>query len=51
MGAKARRIYFDLYAIDVPSLGLPAGAGLAQVHTAIKKHKLLEAKLLGLVAR
>jgi Raf kinase inhibitor-like YbhB/YbcL family protein len=50
-GASARHIYFDFYALNVPSLGLPAGASLAQVHNAIKKHKLLEAKLMGLAAR
>jgi Raf kinase inhibitor-like YbhB/YbcL family protein len=50
-GAKPHRVYFDLYAINLPSLGLPAGASLVQVHNAIKQHKLLEAKLMGLAAR
>lgn len=47
--AKTHHIYFDLYALDVPSLGLAAGSGLEAVHAAIKKHKIQEAKLLGLV--
>lgn len=46
---KLHHLYFDLYALDVPSLGLPAGAGLAVVHAAIKRHRIQEAKLLGLV--
>lgn len=50
-GGKPHRIYFDLYAIDVPSLGLKGGASLDTVHNAIKKHKLLEAKLMGFAAR
>lgn len=50
-GGKPHRIYFDLYAIDAPSLGLPAGASLARVHAAIKRHRLLEAKLMGFASR
>lgn len=46
---KRHHIYFDLYALNVPSLDLPAGASLEAVHTQIKKHRIKEAKLLGLV--
>lgn len=48
---KAHHYYFDLYALDVPSLGLPPGASLARVHAAIRKHRIQEAKLLGLYRR
>ena len=51
LGGKPHRVYFDLYAINAPSLGLKAGASLTEVHDAIKKHKLLEAKLMGVTAR
>jgi phosphatidylethanolamine-binding protein (PEBP) family uncharacterized protein len=37
-------IYIDFYALNVPSLKLPAGAPLQTVHSAIKRHKILEAK-------
>ncbi|MGY2895849.1 hypothetical protein [Deinococcus sp. UYEF24] len=37
-------IYIDFYALNVPSLKLPAGAPLQTVHSAIKAHKILEAK-------
>lgn len=37
-------LYLDFYALDVPSLNLPAGTPLRTVHTAIHKHKLIEAK-------
>lgn len=37
-------IYIDFYALDVPSLTVPAGTPLQQVHGLIKKHKLAEAK-------
>jgi len=46
---KTHHIYFDLYALNVASLGLPAGASLNAVHAAIKRHRIQEAKLLGLV--
>jgi len=48
---KKHHIYFDLYALNVQNLGLPAGASLSQVHTAIKQHRLQEAKLLGIYQR
>jgi Raf kinase inhibitor-like YbhB/YbcL family protein len=35
----------DLYALDVPSLGLPPGAGLHRVKAAIQKHRFAEAIL------
>lgn len=50
-GAKAHHYYIDFYAINATSLGLPAGSSLNAVHSAIKKHKLLEAKLLGIYGR
>lgn len=37
-------IYIDFYALNVASLGVPAGAPLQTVHSAIKRHKILEAK-------
>ncbi|THF87297.1 hypothetical protein E7T09_09155 [Deinococcus sp. KSM4-11] len=37
-------IYVDFYAIDVPSLNVPAGTPLQRLHALIKRHKLLEAK-------
>ncbi|GAA5512418.1 hypothetical protein Dcar01_01132 [Deinococcus carri] len=38
-------IYVDVYALDVPSLGVPAGTPLRKVHALIHQHKLQEAKL------
>lgn len=35
----------DLYALDVPTLGLPPGAGLHLVKAAIQKHRVAEAIL------
>jgi len=37
-------IYIDYYAINVTSLNLPTGTPLQTVHSAIKRHKLQEAK-------
>ena len=37
-------IYIDYYAMNVTSLNLPAGTPLQTVHSAIKRHKLQEAK-------
>ena len=37
-------VYVDLYALDVPSLDLPAGAPLQRVHALIRRHKIVEAK-------
>ncbi|AZI42741.1 hypothetical protein EHF33_08245 [Deinococcus psychrotolerans] len=43
--AKGRHdLYIDYYALDVASLHLPAGAPLQTLHSAIKRHKLQEAK-------
>lgn len=50
-GDRAHHYYWDIYALNVSSLGLPAGASLNAVHSAIKKHKLLEVKLMGVYAR
>ena len=48
---KRREYYIDFYAINVSSLGLPAGAKASQIHAAIKKHKIAESKLLGVYSR
>ncbi len=48
---KLREYYIDFYALNVVSLGLPAGAPAAAVHAAIKQHKIAEAKLLGVYSR
>ncbi|TSA78699.1 hypothetical protein FNU79_18790 [Deinococcus detaillensis] len=37
-------IYIDYYALNVASLNLPAGTPLQTLHSAIKRHKLQEAK-------
>ncbi|GMA16918.1 hypothetical protein E5F05_16025 [Deinococcus metallilatus] len=37
-------IYVDFYALDVSSLGVPAGTPLRKVHTLIHQHKLREVK-------
>ncbi len=50
-GAKAHHYYIDFYAINATSLGLPTSSSLNAVHSAIKKHKLLEAKLMGIYGR
>ena len=50
-GGKPHHYYIDFYAINVPSLGLAPGSSLNAVHNAIKKHKLLEAKLMGVYGR
>ncbi len=41
------RYFFTLYALDVPSLGLSAGAAAAAVHRALKGHVLSEARYMG----
>ena len=50
-GGKMHHYYVDFYAINVASLGLPAGSSLNVVHAAIKRHKILESKLMGVYAR
>lgn len=40
----ARDFYVDYYALDTAKLPLPAGASFQQIHAAIHRHKLLEAK-------
>ena len=50
-GAKGHHYYIDFYAINTATLGLPAGADWTTVHSAIKRTKLLEAKLMGVYAR
>ncbi len=37
-------IYIDVYAVNVASLGLPAGAPLRKVHTVIHQHNLKETR-------
>jgi Raf kinase inhibitor-like YbhB/YbcL family protein len=41
------RYYFRLYALDVPSLGLPAGATRAEVEKVLKGHVIGYADLMG----
>jgi Raf kinase inhibitor-like YbhB/YbcL family protein len=41
------RYFFKVFALDVSSLGLPAGAGRAQVDRALKGHVLAEAQYMG----
>lgn len=50
-GERGHEYYIDFYAIDVPTLGLKAGADWTLVHAAIKRHKIMEAKLMGVYAR
>ncbi len=50
-GAKGHHYYIDLYAIKTATLGLPAAANWNTVHSAIKRTKLLEAKLMGVYSR
>lgn len=40
--ARSARYQIDLYALNVASLGLPAGADLHQVKAAIQKHRIQE---------
>jgi Raf kinase inhibitor-like YbhB/YbcL family protein len=47
----AHRYLFELYALDVPALGVPAGSGRAAVEGALKGHVLGEARLTGTYAR
>ena len=54
MADRARRrvmgriaISFELYALDVATLGLPAGARRAQIDTAMRGHILAEAQYMG----
>ena len=50
-GERGHEYYIDFYALDVPTLGLQPGAIWTAVHAAIKRHKILEAKLMGVYAR
>ena len=43
----AHRYFFKLYALDVHTLGLPAGVKRAEVEHAIKGHVLAEAQYMG----
>jgi Raf kinase inhibitor-like YbhB/YbcL family protein len=46
-GHGPHRYFFRLYALDVASLGLPAGARRAQIDKAIQGHTLAEAQHVG----
>ena len=46
-GHGPHRYFFRLYALDVPALGLAAGAGPAEVHRALKGHILAETEFMG----
>ena len=50
-GATGHHYYIDFYAINTATLGLPAGAKWNTVHNAIKQHKIMEAKLMGVYSR
>lgn len=47
----AHRYFFRLYALDVPSLGLPEGATKAQVLEAMQGHVLAQAEWMGTYQR
>jgi len=46
-GHGPHRYFFKLYALDVATLGLPAGARRAQIDKAVKGHILAEAQYMG----
>ncbi len=46
-GHGAHRYYFTLSALDIPSLGLPAGATRQQVEAKMRGHVVVTAKLMG----
>jgi len=46
-GHGPHRYFFKLYALDVPSLGLPAGARRAGIDKAMRGHILAEAQYMG----
>ena len=46
-GHGPHRYFFKLYALDVASLGLPAGARRGQIDKAMSGHVLAEAKYMG----
>lgn len=45
------RYHFRLAALDVPSLGMPASAGVAEVWAEARKHAIEEALLIGTFSR
>ncbi|RMF40138.1 MAG: YbhB/YbcL family Raf kinase inhibitor-like protein [Anaerolineae bacterium] len=47
----AHRYFFTLYALDVDSLGLPAGAGLKQVEALMQGHILAQGQWMGRYGR
>ncbi|GAB4522254.1 MAG: YbhB/YbcL family Raf kinase inhibitor-like protein [Anaerolineales bacterium] len=48
---KPHRYFFKLYALDIPSLKLPAGASKAQVEAAMQGHILAQAQIIGRYGR
>ena len=46
-GHGPHRYFFRLFAVDTPTLGLPPGAGAADVKRALRGHTLGEAQTLG----
>lgn len=48
---KPHRYFFTLYAVDVPSLGLPAGASRREVEKAMRGHILAQAQWMGTYQR
>jgi Raf kinase inhibitor-like YbhB/YbcL family protein len=49
--AGTHRYFFRLYALDVPTLGLRAGASREQVEHALKGHTVAVAELMGRYSR
>ncbi len=50
-GGGQHRYVFTLYALDIPSLGLPAGATLPQVEAAMAGHVIASGEITGLFER
>ncbi len=46
-GHGPHRYYFKLYALSIPSLGLPEGAARADIDSAMRGHVLAEAQYMG----
>ncbi|MBZ5586520.1 MAG: YbhB/YbcL family Raf kinase inhibitor-like protein [Acidobacteriia bacterium] len=46
-GHGPHRYFFKLYALDVQTLGLPAGVKTTELHPALKSHVLAEAQYMG----
>ena len=51
VGHGPHRYYFDLYAVSVPTLNLPAGSGREAVELALKDHILSKTLIVGTFER